>query len=750
MNTKYTIKNFRVFDEKGVTVDIKPITILTGCNSSGKSSIVKSITLLDTYLNEAKKCYANGANIDLQHYNLNFHKKTTSSLGNFERIINRDSDDPRISYEYKMHSPMLGEDVIISLVFYMSDNDIRKEGKLYSFTIRNSKGKIIYSSGKDSSIYFDFNLIKESFARFILGTITIEKYQGFQLEHNFSVYDAEEWYKKFEGEMPLRIKQECEKVKRLISIFEHNYGQDAFSDIMQWYVAHDTDHFDFMRNSFQKPTSYFCDKVIEASDNLITSMISESTLFYFPLLDDLKQANRSNFMSLVKKLTGDKELNPLTQYGINKISEDFFNSDYDVFIDYFRNKERDVLNRLIPDFQIFMPNVSPVEWITINQLMEDRYYKSASYFLGPGITYFPDGDAEIVDPESKKEWLDSPVTFCTLYDVLMNINETIYTGPSAYYYVERIIDGKFNMYNHHLFDIFRKFVSVFTQETLISINSSGVDYLGMSVVNVKRSYALDGEDEFTSFLHSYFEARDNYLNNNKVKHLIHRKAGLYTYKPGTFLNKWIREFDLGHSISIQLDTERQGILFKIYKDEEDKEGHLIAEEGYGVTQLITLLLRIERAILLSKMILENVNMSNIDVALYSVTHDKSQVRCHYSESNIAIEEPEVHLHPKFQSKLAELFVDAFTNYNVQFIIETHSEYIIRKLQLLVANKKVSNSDISVLYVYDKKHKPEYEPQVKRIGIRKDGLLNGNFGDGFFDEADMLSMFLLTAQGGEDV
>ena len=50
MKTKYTIKNFRVFDEKGVTVDIKPITILTGCNSSGKSSIVKSMVLLNTYI----------------------------------------------------------------------------------------------------------------------------------------------------------------------------------------------------------------------------------------------------------------------------------------------------------------------------------------------------------------------------------------------------------------------------------------------------------------------------------------------------------------------------------------------------------------------------------------------------------------------------------------------------------------------------------------------------------------------------
>ena len=107
------------------------------------------------------------------------------------------------------------------------------------------------------------------------------------------------------------------------------------------------------------------------------------------------------------------------------------------------------------------------------------------------------------------------------------------------------------------------------------------------------------------------------------------------------------------------------------------------------------------------------------------------------------------MHPKLQSMLAEIIVDAYTKHNIHFIIETHSEYIIRKLQLLVANKSLPNSDISILYVYDNDYKPGYEPQVKKIGIRKDGMLNGNFGEGFFDEADMLSMFLLTAQGGED-
>ena len=36
MNTKFSIKNFRVFDENGVDIELAPITILTGKNSAGK------------------------------------------------------------------------------------------------------------------------------------------------------------------------------------------------------------------------------------------------------------------------------------------------------------------------------------------------------------------------------------------------------------------------------------------------------------------------------------------------------------------------------------------------------------------------------------------------------------------------------------------------------------------------------------------------------------------------------------------
>jgi predicted ATPase len=112
---------------------------------------------------------------------------------------------------------------------------------------------------------------------------------------------------------------------------------------------------------------------------------------------------------------------------------------------------------------------------------------------------------------------------------------------------------------------------------------------------------------------------------------------------------------------------------------------------------------------------------------------------------IAIEEPENHLHPKFQSMLAEMFADAYKNYGIHFIVETHSEYMVRKLQTLVARKELTPKEVSLQYFYspDIEQRPQGEPQVKDIPIREDGILLAPFGPGFLDEADNLVTDILT-------
>ena len=54
-----------------------------------------------------------------------------------------------------------------------------------------------------------------------------------------------------------------------------------------------------------------------------------------------------------------------------------------------------------------------------------------------------------------------------------------------------------------------------------------------------------------------------------------------------------------------------------------------------------------------------------------------------SNSTILCEEPELHLHPKMQASLMELFMHSTINKKNQFIIETHSENILLRAQKLI-------------------------------------------------------------------
>ena len=97
MKTNINIKNFRVFDDKGASFDINPLTILTGSNSSGKSSAVKAIFLLNSFLAQIKKAVVNGETIELDKYKLDFTKYPNNLLGRFDKVVNRNSNNKSIS-----------------------------------------------------------------------------------------------------------------------------------------------------------------------------------------------------------------------------------------------------------------------------------------------------------------------------------------------------------------------------------------------------------------------------------------------------------------------------------------------------------------------------------------------------------------------------------------------------------------------------------------------------------------------------
>lgn len=65
---------------------------------------------------------------------------------------------------------------------------------------------------------------------------------------------------------------------------------------------------------------------------------------------------------------------------------------------------------------------------------------------------------------------------------------------------------------------------------------------------------------------------------------------------------------------------------------------------------------------------------------------------------VIVEEPESHLHPLAQSKLAELFARVSKERNVQFIVETHSEHLFRRMQTLIAKQDIKPSEAAMYFV----------------------------------------------------
>jgi len=82
------------------------------------------------------------------------------------------------------------------------------------------------------------------------------------------------------------------------------------------------------------------------------------------------------------------------------------------------------------------------------------------------------------------------------------------------------------------------------------------------------------------------------------------------------------------------------------------------------------------------------------------------VACFYAPpgSILLIEEPEIHLHPLAQSRLADVFIDVLNARedgklrSVQLIIETHSEHLLRRLQRRIAEEELSNTQAVAYFV----------------------------------------------------
>lgn len=103
-----------------------------------------------------------------------------------------------------------------------------------------------------------------------------------------------------------------------------------------------------------------------------------------------------------------------------------------------------------------------------------------------------------------------------------------------------------------------------------------------------------------------------------------------------------------------------------------------------------------------------------------------------------IEQPEVHLHPKLQAKFIETLLKLGGKNN--YIIETHSEHIVRMLQVISKNElyNVSNQEIQILYFV----RGEDSFEVTKHDLDSNGIMIEKFPSGFFDTSYNLTKKLM--------
>jgi len=111
-----------------------------------------------------------------------------------------------------------------------------------------------------------------------------------------------------------------------------------------------------------------------------------------------------------------------------------------------------------------------------------------------------------------------------------------------------------------------------------------------------------------------------------------------------------------------------------------------------------------------------------------------------SASVVCIEQPELHIHPSVQVGLGDLFIDGAVNHGLSFLIETHSEHLVMRLQRRLreaasgeapdAVPGISASLVSMIYLGRSK---SGVVQLTPIGFTDQGKFDAPWPDGFFPE-----------------
>jgi len=186
---------------------------------------------------------------------------------------------------------------------------------------------------------------------------------------------------------------------------------------------------------------------------------------------------------------------------------------------------------------------------------------------------------------------------------------------------------------------------------------------------------------------------------------------------------YLKHSDISDIVIKRSDISDDELEVKLVND-SGKERN-IRDFGFGFSQVLPILYK------------------SLDSVDFNIHYKKIKTRSQFTKPPqiLIIEQPEIHLHPAIQSKLASFFLQVHLDFNTTFIIETHSEHLILSNQVQIRNdyNKAKPQNIyessKIFFVNKKKirgEKVRKASTVDAINFKVDGMLSKPFPDDFFD------------------
>jgi predicted ATPase len=243
---------------------------------------------------------------------------------------------------------------------------------------------------------------------------------------------------------------------------------------------------------------------------------------------------------------------------------------------------------------------------------------------------------------------------------------------------------------------------LFDLQLQLETNFSKIFYLGPLRDYPKRQYTWSGTRPNDMGLKGEMYV-DAILTARERADKISRGKGKKMYSVEEYIAFWLKNLNLIDSFEVKEIKDGSNIYQVLVRKNHSSALVPITDVGFGVSQILPVV-----------------------------------TLCYYvpEGSTLIIEQPEIHLHPLVQSGLADIFIDAAQKRNLQLIIESHSEHLLRRLQLHIAKQEIPAGDVNLYFCsMDEDHSKIVPVAMDIYGVVK------NWPTGFFggEYVDMMEM-----------